>query len=146
MKQFLEWFARTRKDGEQPLSALTRAAISHLYFESVHPFEDGNGRIGRSIAEKSLAESLGQPTLITLAATILLRRKAYYEALEAANKHNEITNWVAWFAGITRTSCGIGAGRSVRKPGDLCRRPRSSFSFRSSLRSMRFDTDRSSPG
>jgi Fic family protein len=101
MKQFLDWFARTGKDGQQPLSALTRAAIAHLYFESVHPFEDGNGRIGRAIAEKSLAESLGQPTLITLAATILLRRKAYYEALEAANKHNEITNWVAWFAGIT---------------------------------------------
>ncbi len=101
MKQFLEWFARTRKDGQQPLSALTRAAVAHLYFESVHPFEDGNGRIGRAIAEKSLAQSLGQPTLITLAATILLRRKTYYEALEAANKHNEITNWVAWFAGIT---------------------------------------------
>jgi Fic family protein len=100
MKQFLEWFARTHKDGQQPLSALTRGAVAHLYFESIHPFEDGNGRIGRAIAEKSLAESLGQPTLITLAATILLRRKAYYEALEAANKHNEITNWVAWFAGI----------------------------------------------
>jgi Fic family protein len=100
MKRFLEWFARTRKDGQQPLSALTRAAVAHLYFESVHPFEDGNGRIGRAIAEKSLAESLGLPTLITLAATILLRRKAYYEALEAANKNNEITNWVTWFAGI----------------------------------------------
>jgi Fic family protein len=74
---------------------------AHLYFESIHPFEDGNGRIGRAIAEKTLAESLGQPTLITLAATILLRRKAYYEALEAANKQNEITNWVTWFAGIT---------------------------------------------
>jgi Fic family protein len=100
MKQFLEWFARTRKDGPQSLSALTRAAVAHLYFESVHPFEDGNGRIGRALAEKSLAESLGQPTLIALAATILLRRKAYYEALEAANQHMEITNWVAWFAGI----------------------------------------------
>ena len=101
MNRFLEWFRQTRKDGQQPLSALTRAAVAHLYFESIHPFEDGNGRIGRAIAEKSLAESLGQPTLITLAATILLRRKAYYEALEAANKQNEITNWVAWFAGIT---------------------------------------------
>ena len=99
MNRFLEWFRQTRKDGEQPLAALTRAAIAHLYFESIHPFEDGNGRIGRAIAEKSLAESLGQPTLITLAATILLRRKAYYEALEAANKQNEISNWVAWFAG-----------------------------------------------
>jgi len=101
MNRFLEWFRQTRKDGQQPLSALTRAAVAHLYFESIHPFEDGNGRIGRAIAEKSLAESLGQPTLITLAATILLRRKAYYEALEAANKQNEVTNWVAWFAGIT---------------------------------------------
>ena len=101
MNRFLEWFRQTRKDGQQALSALSRAAVAHLYFESIHPFEDGNGRIGRAIAEKSLAESLGQPTLITLAATILLRRKAYYEALEAANKQNEITNWVAWFAGIT---------------------------------------------
>jgi Fic family protein len=101
MNRFLEWFARTRRDGQEPLSALTRAAVAHLYFESIHPFEDGNGRIGRAIAEKSLAESLGEPTLITLAATILLRRKSYYEALEAANKQNEITNWVAWFAGIT---------------------------------------------
>jgi Fic family protein len=101
MKRFLEWFARTRKDGHEPLPALTRAAVAHLYFESVHPFEDGNGRIGRAVAEKSLAESLGQPTLIALAATILLRRKSYYEALQASNKQNEITNWVAWFAGIT---------------------------------------------
>lgn len=100
MTRFLEWFWQTRKDGPQPLAALTRAAVAHLYFESIHPFEDGNGRIGRAVAEKSLAESLGQPTLITLAATILLRRKAYYEALEVANKQNEITNWVAWFAGI----------------------------------------------
>jgi Fic family protein len=100
MDRLLEWFRQTRKDGSQPLPTLTRAAVAHLHFESIHPFEDGNGRIARAIAEKSLAESLGQPTLITLAATILLRRKAYYEALEAANKQNEITNWVAWFAGI----------------------------------------------
>jgi len=100
MKVFLEWFIRTGKDGKQSLPALTRAAVAHLYFESIHPFEDGNGRIGRAVAEKSLAESLGQPTLIMLAATILLRRKAYYEALEAANKQNEISHWVAWFAGV----------------------------------------------
>jgi Fic family protein len=88
------------RDGQQPLSALTRAAVAHLYFENIHPFEDGNGRIGRATSEKSLAKSLGQATLITLAATILLRQKSYYEALEAANKQNEITNWLAWFAGI----------------------------------------------
>jgi Fic family protein len=99
MARFINWFGRTAPDGEEPLPALARAGIAHLYFESIHPFEDGNGRIGRAIAEKALAQSLGQPTLTALAATILARRKNYYDALEAANKQNEITAWLAWFAG-----------------------------------------------
>jgi Fic family protein len=82
------------------LPALTRAGIAHLYFESIHPFEDGNGRIGRAISEKALAQSVGQTTLTALAATILVRRKAYYDTLEAANKDTEVTQWLAWFAGI----------------------------------------------
>jgi Fic family protein len=101
MARFFAWFHRTGPRGQEPLPALTRAGIAHLYFECIHPFEDGNGRIGRAISEKSVAESLGQPTLTALAVTILVRRKAYYEALEAANKQNEITAWLAWFAGIT---------------------------------------------
>ncbi len=100
MDRFLVWFDRTHSGGKHPLPALTRAATAHLYFESIHPFEDGNGRVGRAISEKSLAESVGQPTFTSLAATILLRRKHYYEALEAANKQNEITNWLIWFAGV----------------------------------------------
>ena len=100
MAGFIDWFQRTAPGGTEPLPALTRAGIAHLYFESIHPFEDGNGRIGRAIAEKSLAQSLGQPTLIVLAATILARRASYYKALEAASKQNEITGWLAWFAGI----------------------------------------------
>ncbi len=100
MSRFFHWFTQTNVGAERPLPALTRAAVAHLYFESIHPFEDGNGRIGRAISEKSLAESLGEPTLIALAGTILLRRKNYYEALEAANKGNEITNWITWFAAI----------------------------------------------
>ncbi|MGA8036163.1 MAG: Fic family protein [Candidatus Acidiferrales bacterium] len=100
MGGFFHWFTQTNAGAERPLPALTRAAVAHLYFESIHPFEDGNGRIGRAISEKSLAESLGEPTLIALAGTILLRRKNYYEALEEANKRNEITNWITWFAAI----------------------------------------------
>jgi Fic family protein len=100
MKRFINWFVQTAPGGEKALPALTRAGIAHLYFESIHPFEDGNGRIGRAIAEKALAQSLGQPTLTALAATILARRKSYYEALEAANKENEITRWLMWFAGV----------------------------------------------
>jgi Fic family protein len=92
---------RTTPGGAKPLPALTRAGTAHLYFESIHPFEDGNGRIGRALAEKSLAQNLGQPSLIALAATILARRPRYYAALEAASKSNEITGWLGWFAGTT---------------------------------------------
>ena len=76
---------------------LTRAGIAHLYFESIHPFEDGNGRIGRALAEKSLAQNLGQPTLIALAFTIERRRKAYYAMLEESNRDLAITPWLTWF-------------------------------------------------
>jgi len=100
MARFVAWSNRTAPAGSEPLPALTRAGIAHLYFESIHPFEDGNGRIGRAIAEKALAQSFGHPTVIALAATILSRRKAYYAALEAANKGNEVTAWLSWFAGI----------------------------------------------
>jgi len=77
---------------------LTRAGVAHLYFVCIHPFEGGNGRIGRAIAEKALAQSLGYPTLTALAATILIKRKAYYDALEANNKLTEIAPWLSWFA------------------------------------------------
>src|SRR4030095_7648130 len=70
MDAFIKWFIKTAPDGIEPLPALTRAGIAHLYFVSIHPFEDGNGRIGRAISEKSLAQSLGQSALTGLAATI----------------------------------------------------------------------------
>jgi hypothetical protein len=70
-------------------------------YESVHPFEDGNGRIGCALAEKTLAQSLGQPTLIAPAATILAKRKSNYEAVEAANKQNEIAARLACFARVS---------------------------------------------
>ncbi len=100
MARFMAWFDQTGPGNKKPLPALTRAGIAHLYFECIHPFEDGNGRIGRAISEKALAQSLGQPTRTALAATILVRRKNYYEMLEASNKQNEITNWLVWFAGV----------------------------------------------
>ena len=101
MTRFIRWYNQTAPSGPHPLPALTRAGVSHLHFECIHPFEDGNGRIGRALAEKALAQSLGQPSLIALAATILVRRARYYDALEGANKANEITPWLAWFAGTT---------------------------------------------
>lgn len=96
--RYLDWFARTAPGASDGLPALTRAGIAHHYFECIHPFEDGNGRIGRAIVEKALAQRLGHPTLTSLAAIILARRRAYYAALAANNKDNEITDWLAWFA------------------------------------------------
>jgi Fic family protein len=98
MDQFIDWFNCTAPDGKTPLPALQRAGIAHLYFVSIHPFEDGNGRIGRVIAEKALAQCLGQPTLIALAFTIERQRNAYYTALEKANKQIDVTDWLLYFA------------------------------------------------
>jgi Fic family protein len=98
MKQFIKWFTDTAPGGKTSLSPLTRAGIAHLYFVCIHPFEDGNGRIGRALAEKSLAQNLGQPSLIALAYTIERRRKDYYASLERNNKETEITNWLTYFA------------------------------------------------
>jgi Fic family protein len=101
MEGFIDWFNESSPTGSHPLPTLTRAGISHIYFESIHPFEDGNGRVGRAIALKSLSQSLGQPAMIALAATINARKSAYYDALEADNKSLEISPWLSWFAAIT---------------------------------------------
>ena len=69
-----------------------------MFFESIHPFEDGNGRVGRAIIEKALAQSLQRPTLTAVAATILVRQSAYYRELEAANRKLDVTTWLSWFA------------------------------------------------
>jgi Fic family protein len=98
MRRFLEWYARTVPNGDNRLPVLTRAGICHLYFVSIHPFEDGNGRIGRALAEKSIAEGLGHPVLIALSSTIHRARKTYYDMLEHSNKRNEITDWLVYFA------------------------------------------------
>lgn len=98
MDGFIRWFNASGPDGEMPVPALSRAGIAHLYFVSIHPFEDGNGRIGRAIAEKALAQCLGQPTLIALAFTIERHRRAYYSALAHGNHNNEVTRWLMYFA------------------------------------------------
>jgi Fic family protein len=98
MKRFVTWFNDTAPGGKHPLPPLARASIAHLYFVCIHPFEDGNGRVGRALAEKSLAQNLGRPSLIALAYTIERKRKDYYAALERNNKQTEITGWMKYFA------------------------------------------------
>jgi Fic family protein len=98
MKRFTVWFNDTAPSGKTPLPALTRAALAHLYFVCIHPFEDGNGRIGRALAEKSLAQNLGQPSLIALAYTIERKHKDYYDALERNNRDLRVDGWMMYFA------------------------------------------------
>jgi Fic family protein len=98
MAVFVEWFNNTGPSASLALPTLARAGLAHLYFESIHPFEDGNGRIGRVLSEKVLAQGVGQPTLTALSLIIQRRRKTYYEQLEAANKTLEVDAWLDWFA------------------------------------------------
>jgi Fic family protein len=98
MARFVAWFNESAPKGGAPLPAVTRAAIAHLWFETIHPFEDGNGRLGRAIAEKALAQSLEAPTLTALAATINRHKKAYYAELHRASQTNQIDAWTVWFA------------------------------------------------
>jgi Fic family protein len=98
MKRFSAWFNESAPNGSHPLPTLTRAGVAHLYFECIHPFEDGNGRIGRAIAEKALAQGAGQPTLTALSLLIQKRRNEYYDQLASANKILDIDDWLSWFA------------------------------------------------
>lgn len=100
MDEFLKWFERSHPTGSQPLPALTRAGIAHLYFESIHPYEDGNGRLGRAVAEKVLSQAIGYPGLVMLSDAIEKRRKEYYDQLARASLQNDIHEWLEWFAGI----------------------------------------------
>jgi Fic family protein len=98
MDRFIIWFNETAPGGKKEIKKpLVRAAVAHLYFESIHPFEDGNGRIGRAIAEKALSQGIGRPVLLSLSRTIEAGKKAYYDALEKAQRSNKITPWIIYF-------------------------------------------------
>ena len=97
MEAYIKWFNNSNKGKINELPPLVRSASAHLYFECIHPFEDGNGRIGRAISEKSLSQSLGKPTLIAISHTIQDDKNSYYEALEKNNRDLEITDWIAYF-------------------------------------------------
>ncbi len=98
MKKFIKWYHDFEVQTNDVKKALIKTSISHLYFESIHPFEDGNGRIGRAIAEKCLAESLNRPVLMSISSTIEQNKKKYYQSLKQAQKTLEITDWIFYFS------------------------------------------------
>ena len=94
MGRFLAWF-----EGNEQEDPLLKAAIAHLWFVTIHPFEDGNGRIGRAIAEMCLARSDGSAQrFYSMSSQILEERKGYYEVLEKTQAGSlDITEWLTWF-------------------------------------------------
>jgi Fic family protein len=98
MEKLIKWFNGTAPGKPDALPALTRAGLAHLRFELIHPFEDGNGRLGRALAEKALAQGAQRPLLTGLATAILSHHKSYYTALERSNRTLDATEWLNWFA------------------------------------------------
>ena len=98
MQKFIQWFNDTAPGEKSEIKkAPVRSAIAHLYFESIHPFEDGNGRIGRAIAEKALSQTIGRPVMLSISQVIGSNKKTYYSELKAAQRSNEITDWIKYF-------------------------------------------------
>lgn len=98
MSDYLEWL---NSDTASKLPALTRAGIAHIWFEQIHPFEDGNGRVGRAIAEHTLSRGSPRGVLpISLSEAINTERSRYYEHLNACNYSANITDYLHWFGGV----------------------------------------------
>jgi len=107
MKRFLDWFGDSAPRGRVGVDGPVRAALAHLWFETIHPFEDGNGRIGRAICDLALAQELGSPVRIYSLATRLHQNRAqYYDQLNAAQCGSlDGTDWVLWFVGQFEEAC-----------------------------------------
>ncbi len=98
MTRLMAWLSESGPSGITPLPPVTRAGIAHLWFESIHPFEDGNGRVGRALIEAILAQGASAPVITGISGTLLKYRKAYYQALEDGSRDLDITDWLTWFA------------------------------------------------
>lgn len=95
LSRFLDWF----NQAPEGLDALLRAGIAHLWLITLHPFDDGNGRVTRAVTDRALAQAEGQTVrFYSLSAAIMARRSSYYELLEQTQKGDlDITRWLVWF-------------------------------------------------
>jgi Fic family protein len=96
MDRFIEWF-----NGVTPIDPVLKAGIAHFWFVTIHPFDDGNGRIARAIADMALARADGiKDRFYSMSAQIAAERKEYYRQLETAQRGDvDITLWLTWFLG-----------------------------------------------
>ncbi|MEY4969021.1 MAG: hypothetical protein RLZZ261_792 [Bacteroidota bacterium] len=105
MQRFIDWFNRTGPNGRDWIpSAPVRAALVHLYFETLHPYEDGNGRIGRMLAEKALVQTTGFAQPLSLSSSLECHRSEYYRQLELAQRSPSRLEWVRYFVEVVRSA------------------------------------------
>jgi Fic family protein len=101
---FLKWYNKTTPsvNSDPGIPGLVRAAVAHAWLELVHPFDDGNGRVGRAVTDHALYQDMRSVPLFSLSATIEKNRNIYYEKLATVNRSLDFTEWVVWFA---ETAC-----------------------------------------
>ncbi|HLD95156.1 MAG TPA: Fic family protein [Alphaproteobacteria bacterium] len=98
MDRFIKWY-NDFCDEKDHVKGVLRAALCHLYFESIHPFVDGNGRIGRALSEKALSQDLGYGVLMSLSKQLHKEKKTYYGELHKASSYTlDVTNWIVFFS------------------------------------------------
>ena len=107
MTRFLAWFNGSAPGGGIAVDGLVRAGLAHLWFETIHPFEDGNGRVGRALADMALAQDANAPVrLYSLSRRLHENRAQYYDALNAAQCGAlDVTDWVVWFVAQFEAAC-----------------------------------------
>jgi len=100
MARLIVWYNQTKPlSTGQGMPGLARAGIAHFWFETIHPFDDGNGRVGRAIADHALSQYLGYPTTACLATAIEADKKSYYHELEKASRGSlDISDWLDYFS------------------------------------------------
>ncbi|MBS9767459.1 MAG: Fic family protein [Flavobacteriaceae bacterium] len=104
MTKFLDWF-----NNNNEIDLVIKASIAHLWFVTIHPFQDGNGRIARALADMLLAQSdNSNQRFYSMSAQIRVERKSYYEILEKTQKGSlDITEWIKWFLNCLINSLNV---------------------------------------
>lgn len=131
LKRLLTWFNNSLADAD----GLLRAGVAHAWFELIHPFEDGNGRVGRALLDRALGQDENRSSrLYSVSARFMAVRNEYYEALQALSRGDlDATAWLSWFLEQVVAACGESAGtveRVLQKARFWVRHAQSAFNER----------------
>jgi Fic family protein len=127
----------------KPADIALKAAMMHPHFESIHPFEDGNGRVGRALVAKTLCEGLGLPLVLPVSTIVARHRRAYYDEINGASRALDWTSWAAFFISILTELLTdfVSAAEFVRAKRDYLDRYEPHFSERARKVVMRMFKD-----